>query len=102
MAEPIRKRDQFIFGVLLPIVVMVIGLLIVMAADTRAGAAEFAALGIFLVAISVAPIVLFVNLITAFRPVESPMACFKRGMIAPGIVIVGAILYQAGLLDWIG
>ncbi len=102
MAEYIGKRDQFIFGVLLPIVVMAVGLLIVMSTETRAGAAEVAALGIFLGAITVAPIVLFVNLLTAFRPADSPMACFKRGMIAPGIVIIGAILYQAGLLDWIG
>ena len=101
MAESIGKRDQFIFGVLLPIVVMAVGLLIVMSTDTGAGAAEFAALGIFLGAITVAPIVLFVNLLTAFRPADSLMACFKRGMIAPGIVIIGAIVYQTGLWDWL-
>ena len=99
MTEPLRKRDRLIFGVLLPIAIMVIGLLIIMTIDTRAGAAEFAALGIFLVAIAVSPIVLIANLVVAFQVETTRSQCFRRGMIAPGIVTLGAFLYQLGLLD---
>ena len=95
----VRKRDRLIFGVLLPIVVMLLGLLIIMNLPTGAGAAEFAALGIMLGAITVAPIVLLVNLVAAFQDMDTPQACFRRGMIAPGIVLVGAFVYQIGLWD---
>ena len=97
--EPLRKRDRLIFGVLLPIVIMVFGLLIIMTLDTRAGAAEFAALGIFLVSIAVSPIVLIANLVVAFQVESTKGQCFKRGMIAPGLVMLGAFLYQLGLWD---
>lgn len=56
---------------------MFVGLLIIMNFETGAGAAEFAALGIFLGAVIVTPVVL----------------------IAPSVVLVGAIVYQTGLWD---
>ncbi|NNC63679.1 MAG: hypothetical protein HKN84_02755 [Gammaproteobacteria bacterium] len=99
MPETLRKRDRLIFGVLLPIVVMVVGLLIIMNLPTGAGAAEFAALGIMLGAITVAPIVLLVNLVVAFQDIETPLSCFKRGMVVPGLVLIGALVYQIGLWD---
>ena len=70
-----------------------------MNAETGAGAAEFASLGILLGAITTAPVVLIVNLALAFRPVVTRTACFWRGMIAPGVVLIGAIVYQTGLWD---
>jgi len=99
MEESLPKRDQFLYGVLFPIGLMIVGLLIIMNADTGAGAAEFAALGIMLGAIIVSPLVLIVNLLIAFQKVDTRMRCFKRGMIAPAVVLVGAIVYQTGLWD---
>ena len=84
---------------LLPIVIMAAALFIIMHADTGAAAAEFAALGIFLGAIIAAPVVLITNLVLAFQDSETAKACFKRGMIAPAVVIVAAIVYQTGLWD---
>lgn len=97
--EMLRKRDRLLFGVLLPIVTMAAGLFIIMLMDTSAGAAEFAALGIFLVAIAVSPIVLIINSVMAFQNQQTRSECFKRGMIVPGIVMVAAFLYQLGVLD---
>ncbi len=78
---------------------MIAALFVIMHADTGAAAAEFASLGIMLGAIIVTPFVLIVNLVIAFQTVDTPMACFKRGMIAPGVVMIGAIIYQTGLWD---
>lgn len=94
-----KKRDRMIFGVLLPVGIMIIALMVIMAVDTGASAAEFASLGIMLGAITVAPIVLVVNVVFALKEADSAMACFKRGMIAPGTVVIGAIIYQTGLWD---
>ena len=99
MQEQLRKRDRLIFGVLLPIAILVAGLMIIMSLPTGASAAEFAALGIMLGAITLAPIVLLVNLVVAFQDVETTRACFKRGMVAPGIILTGAFVYQIGLWD---
>jgi hypothetical protein len=99
MSEELRKRDRLIYGVVLPIVVMVIGLLIIMNVETGAGAAEFAALGIFLGAVIVSPFVLILNSIIAFQNAGSSMECFVRGMIVPGLVLIGAVVYQTGLWD---
>ena len=95
----LRRRDRLIFGVLLPILAMAGGLFIIMLMDTSAGAAEFAALGIFLMAIAISPIVLIINSVVAFQNQTTRGDCFKRGMIFPGIVMVAAFLYQLGLLD---
>lgn len=102
MAHEVRKRDRLLFGVALPLAIMIAGLFLVMLAPTNAGAAEFAALGIFLVGITVLPVVLIVNLVIAFRPADKATICFRRGMIAPALVLFGAIAYQAGLLDALG
>lgn len=99
MAETMRKRDRLIYGVFLPIVVMIAGLFVIMSVETGAAAAEFAALGILLGAVIVTPITVIVNLLIAFQGVETRMGCFKRGMIAPGIVLIGAVVYQTGLWD---
>ena len=99
MAETLRKRDRLLFGVVLPIGIMIFCLFLVMLSDTRAAAAEFASLGIFLGAIIVMPVVLIVNLVLAFQPAETSSVCLRRGLVAPGIVVVGAIIYQTGLWD---
>ena len=78
---------------------MAAGLFIIMLMDTSAGAAEFAALGIFLVAIAASPFVLIINSIIAFQNQQTRAECFKRGMIVPGLVILTAFLYQLGILD---
>ena len=99
MAEALRKRDRLLYGVVLPIGIMAFGLFLVMHADTGAGAAEFASLGIFLGAIVVAPAVLLVNLVLAFQSADTIKTCLLRGMVAPAIVVIGAIIYQSGLWD---
>ena len=99
MAAELRKRDRLIYGVVLPIVVMVFGLLIIMNVETGAGAAEFAALGIFLGVVIVSPFVLISNLLLALLNVGSSIECFVRGMIVPGLVLIGAVVYQTGLWD---
>ena len=99
MKETMRKRDRLIYGTVLPIGVMVTGLFLIMLADTGAAAAEFAALGIMLGAIIVSPIVLVVNLVLSFQGGATRAECFQRGMIAPGIVLIGAIIYQTGAWD---
>ena len=78
---------------------MVLGLLIIMNSETGAGAAEFAALGIFLGVVIVSPFVLIANVLLAFLKAGSSMECFIRGMIVPGLVLVGAVVYQTGLWD---
>ena len=98
-SRPLSVWGRLLHGVLLPILIMAAALFVIMHADTRAGAAEFAALGIFLGAIIAAPVVLVMNLVLAFQDSETAVACFKRGMIAPTVVIVAAIVYQAGLWD---
>ncbi len=98
-SRPLSAWDRLLYGVLLPIVIMAAALFVIMHADTGAGAAEFAALGIFLGALIAAPVVLIMNLVLAFQDSETPTACFRRGMIAPGFVIVAAIIYQTGLWD---
>lgn len=99
MVEKLRKRDKLIFGVVLPIVVMIVGLRLIMSFETGAGAAEFAALGIFLGAIIVAPVVLILNVVIAFQNIGSTTDCFWRGMIVPSVVLIGAVVYQTGLWD---
>ena len=98
-SRPLSAWGRLLYGVLLPVVIMAATLFIIMHADTGAGAAEFAALGIFLGALIAMPVVLIMNLVLAFQDSETAMACFKRGMIAPGFVIVAAIIYQTGLWD---
>ena len=93
------KGDRLIFGVGLPVAIMIGGLLLIMQADTGAAAAEFAALGIFLGALIALPVVLVVNLVVAFQGTNTTGQCFRRGMIAPGLILFAAIVYQTGLWD---
>lgn len=99
MVGNLRKRDKIIYGVVLPIVVMIVGLLVIMNFETGAGAAEFAALGIFLGAVIVTPFVLILNSFIAFQNVGSANEYFWRGMIVPSLVLIGAVVYQTGLWD---
>ena len=99
MSSSPRKRDRLIHGILLPIGIMVGGIFIIMQTKSGANAGEFASLGIMLGTIVALPIALLVNAVLAFQPVETALACFKRGMIAPGIILIGAIVYQTGLWD---
>lgn len=94
-----RTRQRLLYGLILPMIVMAAVLFIIMLADTRAGAAEFAPLGILLGAITVTPVVVLVNLVIVFQSADTPMTCFKRGMLAPGLVLIGALAYQTGLWD---
>lgn len=99
VAKLLRTRDRLLYGVLAPIGIMLILLFTVMLFESAAGAAEFAALGIMLGAMIAMPFVLIINLVIVFQAVDTPMACFIRGMIFPGIVLIGAVVYQTGLWD---
>ncbi len=99
LSTELPRRDKFVFGFLLPIATLIPALFLIMMMDSDSGAAEFAALGIFLIVLTISPILLIVMLILAFQPAQSKGTCYKRGMIAPGFVIVGAFLFQLGLWD---
>lgn len=96
---PLRKRDRLIYGVLLPVIVMVVGMLVIANLESGAAAAEFAALGVFFMLLAALPITLIVNGAVMLRDVETVKACFLRGMVVPGIVLVAAVVYQSGLWD---
>lgn len=99
MASELTKRDRLLFGVALPIGIMIVGLLLVMQTDTGAAAAEFAALGIFLGGMIATPVVVIVNLIVALQGTDTLGQVFRRGMIAPGFILLAAVVYQTGLWD---
>ena len=99
MSEPLRTWERLLFGVVVPIGVMAFALFLVMLADTGAAAAEFASLGIFLGAIIVMPVVLIINVLLALQPADTTMICLRRRLVAPAIVVIGAIVYQTGLWD---
>ena len=67
--------------------------------ESRAGAVEFAALGVFFMLLFSLPVVLVLNSLIAFLDTETRMSCFLRGMIIPTIVFIAAIIYQSGLWD---
>jgi len=95
----LRKRDRFIYGLLLPIVVMIVAMMVIANLDSRAGAAEFAALGVFFMLLVALPITLVINTAVVLQKAESAKSCFMRGMVVPGIVMLAGIAYQAGLWD---
>jgi len=95
----LRARDRLVFGLLLPVVVLVVAMLGIASLDSRAGAAEFAALGVFFMLLYSFPLVLVINPLLIFGNVESRKACFSRGMILPAIIFLAAIAYQSGLWD---
>lgn len=66
--------------------------------DSSAAAAEFAALGVFFVLLGAIPTTIVVNLIV-LKGSGATIEHFKRGMIAPAIFLVWAIIYQIGLWD---
>lgn len=95
----LARKDKFVFGFLLPLLTLIPILFLIMMMDSNSGAAEFAALGIFLIVLTISPILLIVMLILAFQPSQSKGACYRKGMIAPAFVIAGAFLFQLGLWD---
>ncbi len=99
MTEPLSKRDRMLFGLVLPVLILGFGLVIIMVMPTRAGAAEFASLGVMLISITLSPLILAVTAVMAWTAKGSRQSCFRRGMIAPGFVLLFAFAYQMGLLD---
>ncbi len=95
----LRTRDRWVFGMLLPLVILVVGMLGIASLDSRAGAAEFAGLGIFFMLLFSLPFVLVINPLLVFGNADSRKACFWRGMILPAIVFLAALVYQSGLWD---
>ena len=97
--EGLRKRERFVFGVLLPVAIMVVGMLGIANVESRASAAEFAALAVFFMLLVALPITLVVNAAVMLQKAESVRQCFIRGMVLPGIVMLAAVVYQSGLWD---
>jgi hypothetical protein len=95
----LRTQDRWVFGLLLPLVILVVGMLGIASLDSRAGAAEFAGLGIFFMLLFSLPFVLVINPLLVFGKADSRKACFWRGMILPAIVFLAALVYQSGLWD---
>ena len=99
MNDGLRTRDRVIFGIVLPLAIMTLGLLVVMSFESGAAAAEFGSLGIMLGSIVVAPFVLLINGFVAFQKTDNAATCFRRGMVTPGLILVAAVIYQTGLWD---
>ena len=99
MEETISKWERFSFGLLLPTLSLIAGLMFAMALESGAAAAEFSSLGIMLISIIAMPIYLIVNGIVAFMPAPTRLHCYGRGMWLPGFMIVVAVLYQIGVVD---
>ncbi len=95
----LRTRDKLVFGLLIPVVIQIVGMLLIASVDSRAGAAEFAALGVFFMLLFSLPFVLVLNPLLVFGSAETRQACFLRGMILPTLVFLAAIVYQTGLWD---
>jgi len=94
-----RKRDQIIYGVLLPNVILVAGMLIVANMESGAAAAEFGGLAVFFMLLISLPVTLIVNSLMLLLNSETANSCFMRGMIPPGLVLIAAVIYQSGLWD---
>lgn len=95
----LRTRDRLVFGLLLPVCAQVVGMLLIANLESRAGAAEFAGLGVFFMLLFSLPVVLVLNSIIVLGYQGTRKSCFLRGMILPAIVFVAAIVYQSGLWD---
>ena len=95
----LRKRDRFIYGVLLPVVIMIIGMLVIANVESGAAAAEFGALAVFFMLLVALPITLVVNSAVMLQEAKSAKECFTRGMTLPGVVLLAAVVYQSGLWD---
>lgn len=99
MTVELNKRDRMLFGLVLPVIILCLGLVIIMALPSGAAAAEFASLGVMLISIIFSPIILAATAALAWTAKGSRASCFFRGMIAPAIVLVVALSYQLGYLD---
>ncbi len=95
----LKNLDRFLYGLVVPLGLLVIGLLLVMSLPSGAAAAEYASLGVFLGAIIIGPVVLIVNAVLAWGAHENRRSCLIRGMMVPGLVLITALAYQLGLLD---
>ena len=94
-----RKRDRLLYGLLLPNIVLVVGMLIIANMESGASAAEFGGLAVFFMLLASLPITLTVNSVMLLQNPESTISCFARGMIPPGLVLIAAVIYQSGLWD---
>ncbi len=94
-----RKRDQVIFGLLLPIAIQIACMLVIANMESGASAAEFGGLAVFFMLLASLPVTLVVNLVILLQDSSTPLACFARGMIIPGLVIAAGVIYQSGLWD---
>lgn len=94
-----RKRDRLIFGVFLPNVILVVGMLIIANMESGAKAAEFGGLAVFFMLLISLPVTLTVNSLMLLQSSETAISCFTRGMIPPGLVLIAAGIYQSGLWD---
>ena len=100
MANPtLRKRDLVIYGVLLPNIILVAGMLIIVNMESGASAAEFGGLAVFFMLLISLPITLTANSIMLLRNPESVTSCFGLAMIPPGLVLIAGVIYQSGLWD---
>jgi len=93
----VQNLDRLIYGVVLPIAVLVVGLIAVMSIDSRAAAAEFAALAVLFMLVIAVPVTLLVNLAVMTSNAKTRGQYFTRGMIVPALVLIFAIVYQSGL-----
>lgn len=94
-----RKRERLLYGLLLPNVVLVIGMLIIANMDSGASAAEFGGLAVFFMLLASLPITLTTNAVMLAQDPKSATSCFARGMIPAGLVLITAVVYQSGLWD---
>lgn len=85
-------------GLVYPIAVLIFGMLLLANIESSAGAAEFAALGVFLVLLFAIPVTLIGNYLL-LKPSGSALDHFKRGMILPGVFLAWTVVYQTGLWD---
>lgn len=60
-----RNIDRLLYGLALPLGLLVMGLILIMNLPSGAAAAEFASLGVFLGAIIIGPVVLIINTVLA-------------------------------------
>ena len=95
----LRKRDRFIYGVLLPVLIMIVGMLVIANVESDAAAAEFGALAVFFMLLVALPVTLVVNAAVMLQKAGNAKQCFTRGMLLPGFVLLAAIVYQSGLWD---
>lgn len=99
MESPLTIVERISFGIVLPMLVATAALLVIMRLPSSASAAEFAGLGVMLGAIIISPALVIINGILAWGRHSGKISCFLKGMLFPGLVILGALAYQLGLVD---